>query len=553
MSDAEEYDVIVVGSGAGIVGAYAAADRGLTTLLMEKTEWIGGTTAYSGAGMWFPANPAVVRAGIPDSIDQARTYLDNVVGGDSPRELREAFLQTGPKLVEELEKNPTFGQFFATNVPDYFHLPEGSNHLGRCTFPPDYSRAELGPELEPLVRRPIWTERWSVEEPDKMVGGQALIGRALKAFVETGNGTVKTNTGLTGLIVEDGRVVGVEADSNGTPVTFRARLGVLLASGGFERNKELREKYNLVKTDEWTQGNPGNTGAALQAAMAIGAGTDLLDECWFCPGLVVHNSRPVFWSSVWGGIWVNNDGDRFCNERLPYDQAGHAILKNQKETGAAPGPVHWVFDQRQLDVGGMEGLPVAPAVPGWYDVEAELAAGNLVKADTLEELAEKIGVPAGNLTKTVEQFNEYARKGDDEQFHRGDAPWDKMIVYTVGPHQDGPNPVLGTIEQGPFYAAQIVVSDLGTKGGLTTDTDSRVLDTDGKVIPGLYASGNAMRPMAGRIYPGAGGPVGSSMVFSYRAALDMAGDRQPTARDGAAVAPASGDQSTYSRWVTDSN
>ncbi|MFI6623261.1 FAD-dependent oxidoreductase [Streptomyces sp. NPDC050528] len=519
---ADSYDVIVVGSGAGLVGAYAAASRGLRTLVIEKTEYVGGTTAYSGAGIWLPGNAAELRAGVEDGPDVARPYLDAIVGDDSPAALREAFLQAGPTLIDELEKNPRFGRFFWQGVPDYFAGRPGSLPQGRTIFPENLDRSELG-DLEPLVRRPLWTERWGVGVPAEMIGGQALIGRALLAFMETGNGTVRTNTALKRLLVEDGAVVGVEALSEGEPVTFRAGRGVLLAAGGYERNGALRQQFQPGVTDEWTQGCEGNTGDALTAGIDIGAATDLLDESWFAPGLVVPDTRPVFYTSVWSGIWVNAAGQRYLNERLPYDRAGHEMLRAHRSSHVSHLPTHWVFDQRQLDnKRAFAGLPVAPQVPGWFDVEKFLAAGVLKRADTLEELAELIGLPKGALTESVEQFNGYARNGKDEQFGRGEDPWDLMITHMAGTHTDGPNPCLGVIDKPPFYAATIVLSDLGTKGGLKTDEHARVLRPDGSVISGLYASGNTMAPMSGRIYPGAGGPVGSSMAFSYIAVVDMA-------------------------------
>ncbi len=225
---------------------------------------------------------------------------------------------------------------------------------------------------------------------------------------------------------------------------------------------------------------------------------------------------------VWSGIWVNAAGERFMNERLPYDRAGHEILRVQAETGVSTLPTYWVFDQRQVDRNAFDMLPVDPPVPGWFDVERWIEAGTLVRADTLEELAEQIGVPAGALSKSVEQFNEFAVTGVDEQFHRGETPWDRVTALLFGAHEDGPNRCLGVIDQGPFYAVRVVVTDLGTKGGLVTDADARVLRPDGSVIEGLYASGNTMAPALGRIYPGAGGPIGSAMVFAYLAALDMA-------------------------------
>ncbi|NMD64321.1 FAD-dependent oxidoreductase [Rhodococcus globerulus] len=517
------YDVIVVGSGAGLVGALAAASRGLQTLVIEKTEFIGGTTAYSGSGLWLPGNAAERRAGVDSGPDQARPYLDAIVGDDAPSALREAFLQVGAPMIDELESHEWLGQFYWQGVPDYFEKAPGSLSTGRTIFPEPLDRSALG-DLEPLVRRPQWAERSGAEPGPVMTGGQALIARLLLAFVATGNGTIRTNTGLERLVLEGDRVVGVDATTDGGSITIRARQGVLLAAGGYERNAELRQKYQPEVTDEWSQGAPGNTGDALVAGMEIGAATDLLEEAWFAPGLVVPNERPVFYTSVWSGIWVNDAGERFMNERLPYDRSGHEILRAHRASEVSHLPTHWVFDQRQFDnERAFASPPVAPQSTNWFDVDKFLAAGVLRKADTLEELAELIGIPAGALTKSVEQFNEYARSGKDEAFGRGDAPWDRIIVGMCGSHEDGPNPCLGVIDKGPFYAAQIVLSDLGTKGGLKTDENSRVLREDGSVISGLYASGNTMAPMTGRIYPGAGGPVGSSMVFSYLAALDMAG------------------------------
>ena len=175
-----------------------------------------------------------------------------------------------------------------------------------------------------------------------------------------------------------------------------------------------------------------------------------------------------------------------------------------------------------MDAEAFTFLPVDPQVPGWFDVDRWREAGALVRADTLEELAGLIDVPADALVATVDEYNGFARSGVDERFHRGESPWDRVVAGVVKPHTDGPNKCLGVLDAPPYYAVQVVVTDIGTKGGVRTDADARVLRADGSVIEGLYASGNTMAPALGRIYPGAGGPIGSAMVFSWLAALDMA-------------------------------
>ncbi|MGW5657983.1 FAD-dependent oxidoreductase [Streptomyces humi] len=528
MAGGETYDVVVVGSGGGgLIGAYVAASRGLRTLLIEKTDRVGGTTAYSGAGIWYPGSAPLRRAGIEEGPEDARSYLRSVVADESREHLQDAYLDAGPRLIDELEQNPWFQSFVHAPVPDYFASSPGATSAGRTIFPPDVPVAELGDRAE-LVRGSIPRERWGVERGEVLGGGRALIGRALAAFLETGNGTLRLNTRLESLVLEGDRVVGVTATSGDEEITFRAGRGVLLAAGGFERNAELRAKYHPVPLDgSWSNGCPANTGDALLAGTAVGAATDLLDEAWYAPGLVQPDGLPVFHSGTRGGIWVNGAGERFMNETRPYDQAGHEMVRLHSTTGVSHIPCHWVFDQRMLDRDSFGGDPEQPPNPAWFE------SGALKKADTLEELAELIGVPYEALRKTVEEFNGYADSGVDEQFHRGETPWDQMCCHIVG-FPAGPvmnylakntpglaNQLLLPIGTGPFYAATIVLSDIGTKGGLKTDENARVLRADGGVIPGLYAAGNTAAAMSGRAYPGAGTPIGSSLAFSYRAVLDI--------------------------------
>ncbi|WP_163506509.1 FAD-binding protein [Fodinicola acaciae] len=519
----ETYDVVVVGSGGGgLVGAYLAASRGLRTLVVEKTGLVGGTTAYSGAGLWFPGSAPIERAGVESGVADARTYLRHIIGDRSRESLQDAYLDAGVRLIDELEKCPRFGEFVYGPVPDYYAGAPGATAAGRTVFPQPLPVADLGTQIS-LLRRNIYQERWGIDEGPVLSGGRALIGRALSAFRQTRTGSVRVNTALERLIVADGRVVGLGVVSDGERTTIHARRGVILAAGGFERDAQLRAKHQPPLTGEWSNGAPGNTGDALRAGIAIGAATELLDEAWFVPGLVQPDGTTLFFCGTRGGFWVDGAGERFVNETAPYDQVGHEIMRRRAI------PTHWVLDQRQLDRDSFGGPPDEPVDPRWF------ASGALKKADTLAELARLIDVPYDALSRTVQTYNGYAESGVDKEFHRGETPWDLMQQHIVGfpalpaqaypskPSEGWPNPLLPPLDTPPYYVATIVPADIGTKGGLKIDEHARVLREDGTPIAGLYAAGNTAAPMSGRVYPGAGTPIGSSLAFGYLAVLDIAG------------------------------
>ncbi len=178
-------------------------------------------------------------------------------------------------------------------------------------------------------------------------------------------------------------------------------------------------------------------------------------------------------------------------------------------------PAWLVFDQRYRDRYVFAGLPPRRPLPRrWY------AAGAVFRAPDLGKLAAAIGVDPDGLAQTVARFNEFARAGRDEEFHRGDSAYDRYY----GDPRVRPNPNLAPLASGPFYAAKIVPGDLGTKGGLRTDTRARVLRPDGTPIPGLYAAGNASAAVMGHSYAGAGATIGPAMTFGYLAALDLTAD-----------------------------
>lgn len=504
------FDAVVVGSGGGaLTGAYLLGAAGLSTLVLESTDRFGGTTAYSGAGLWLPANPAEERAGVEDSTELAREYFRSVVGDRTPVPLQDAFLDAAPAVIAELERHPLL-QFEFRPFPDYFNRPGGLPQ-GRNVFPLDIRAEEVGALLE-TVRPPAPDDRLGVPTRRKwLTGGQALISRLLMALDGMANVELRRSTALDGLVTDaDGRVVAVETvGPGGARQRVEARRGVLLAAGGFERNRGMRLAHQAPLDGAWTMGAPGGLGRAIEAAGEIGADTDLMEECWWSPGILLPDGSASFVLGFRGGIIVDRTGRRFANESLPYDRFGRE-LRPGLGTEASRVPAFLVFDDR-------EG-PALPAIstvdPG---AEACLEAGVWHRADTLEELAGRVGLPASALSESVARWNAQAAAGVDDDFGRGQDPYDRF--FGTGP---GPNPVLVPIEKAPFYAATVVLADLGTKGGLRTDASARVLRADGTVIAGLYAAGNTMASVAGHAYPGPGTPIGTCMAFAYLAARDIA-------------------------------
>ncbi|WP_199522345.1 FAD-dependent oxidoreductase [Geodermatophilus marinus] len=500
-----EYDVVVVGSGAGaLTGAFVAAAGGRSVVVLEATDRLGGTSAYSGAACWLPGTQVQERAGIGDSSEAARTYLRALIGEGTAAH-QDAFVEHAPVLVEFLERDPAIA-FEWRPFPDYFAAP-GRMDAGRAINPLDLPAAELG-ELAALIRPPVDRDRAGRDHARSapLSQGRALIGRLLLAYVRAG-GAIRTGARVTDLLTDDGRVVGVMAMTADGPVEVRARHGVLLAAGGFERNTAMRVAHGVPGAAEWSMAPAeAAAGEPIGAAVALGAATDLLDQAWLCPGILHPDGSAAFTLGLRGGLIVDGNGHRYADESLPYDRMG-------RQMAAAPDRVpSWlVFDSRTGGELPAISLPPLPA-------DVHLAAGTWVRAGTLQDLAGRIGVPAAALTATVDRFNGFAASGVDEDFGRGDDPYDRF--FAAG---DGPNPCLVPVDTAPYFAARLVLSDLGTKGGLRTDPHARVLRADGDAIPGLYAAGNTSASMAGPVYPGPGIPIGTAMVFSSLAVRDMTG------------------------------
>ena len=501
-------DVLVVGSGAGgMMAAYTAAREGLDVILVESTDRFGGMSAYSGGGMWLPGNAVLRRAGDDDTMDQARTYYRAVVGDRTPRALQDAFLDTGAKVVDYLERDEHF-QFEVLPWPDYYGMAPQASPTGRHIIPSPLPTEELGGLLD-ILRPNLKVERRGEPVGEQLEGGQSLIGRFLQTLNSADNVTMLRSTELTSLVREGDRVTGAELTSPQGPVRIEARRGIILAAGGFERNAGMRATNHVPGTVAGTMAPPGNTGGAITAGIAIGADVDLMDQAWWSPGLMQPDGTETFTLGFSGGIFVNDKGERFMDESVAYDRAGRRIIE-LVENGQLTLPFWYVYDNAGDGVPPIfwPNVPFAPTAD--YQV-----AGVWRSADTLAGLAQKIDVPADALEASVARFNGHCANDKDTDFQRGDEPYERIVVYGASP--------LVPIGDGPYHAAAFGLSDLGTKGGLRTDEQARVLDTSGAVIEGLYAAGNTMAAVSGEAYPGGGNPVGSSMVFGFIAAQHIKG------------------------------
>jgi 3-oxosteroid 1-dehydrogenase len=541
-----EVDFLVVGSGGGgMAAALAAVDAGLDTLIVEKSRNFGGTTGISGGGIWVPNNPTLLRKGRRDGRDTIRTYLSLLTEGRVPEARIDAFIDNGPAALELLEKSRWMTFSWVKGYPDYHPELEGGSALGRSIEAKPVDTRKLGEDeafLRPngmkgplglwitardyhdlaMVKR-TWRGRvasvvaaWRVSSNLVRRRHMAATGRALvtrlRLAVKDAGVPLWLETPMTELVVDENGVVGgVVVERDGRSTRIAARRGVLLATGGFDHNPEMRKRYlpEGGRPDN-SGGVADNTGEGILAGERIGAATDLMDDAWWMPS-VRHPAGAVIplvsERSIPRSVIVSGrTGERFTNEAAPYVNFVH----DQLEGGHVP---LWFV----MDATARTRYPFAQVLPGAEFHRSFYDGGVMHRAGTLGELAERIGVPGEALAATIERFNGFARDGKDADFGRGDSAYDR---YYGDPTL--PNPTLDVIDKAPFYAIRVEAGDLGTKGGLVCDEHSRVLRADGSAIEGLYATGNTSASVMGNDYPGPGGTIGPSIVFGYIAARHAA-------------------------------
>lgn len=545
-------DLLIVGSGTGMAAALAATELGLSSLIVEKTGYVGGSTARSGGAFWLPGNAVLAREGSRDTVDEARRYLQAVVGCDSPADRVESFLSHAPATLEMLTRMTPMTFMWAEGYSDYHPEEPGGSAVGRTCECRPFNAARLGKhrrDLRPGVMKTSFPMpvtgadyRWlnlMARAPRKampkivkraaqglgglligrhyVAGGQALAAGMYAGVLRAGV-PVWTNTALARLTTDGGRVSGAVVTRDGIEVTVNARRGVILAAGGYDHEMGWRRKFQSESLgDHASLGSEGNTGDAIRLAQDLGADITLMDQAWWFPAFApMPGADPLVMlaeRSLPGSLIVDQTGARFVNEACDYMSFGQRVL--QREQAGTPVEQMWlIFDQtyRNSYLMAAELFPRMSIPKSWYE------AGVAYRADDFPTLAHRIGVSEDAFGTTLRRFNEMAATGRDTDFGRGDSAYDRYY----GDPTVGPNPNLRPLTDGPFYAVKMVLSDLGTCGGLRADSRGRVLREDRSAIDGLYAIGNTAGNVFGASYPGAGATIGQGLVYGYIAAHDAA-------------------------------
>jgi succinate dehydrogenase/fumarate reductase flavoprotein subunit len=559
MSTSPVYDVIVIGGGAGgMTAAAVAAAEGLSVLLVEKSARLGGSTAISGGMVWVPGNQAAATVGHPDSVDAARTYLANTVSGGHNAAVREAFLTQAAIAVAYLEHHTSVHLRPVQTYPDYYPDLPGATLGGRALEPVPFDARTLGRHFA-LVRPPLpeftlfggmmvpraelphfrnvgrslrsalrvtglvaayaW-QRLSHARGTSLVLGNALVARLLDTLLRQ-QVTLRLNASVGGLVHDSGAVRGVVLDGQ----TLHAKRAVILATGGFSHDPQLRSRLLPPAAGLVSAACPDNTGDGLRLGVQVGGHLETAGEGGAFWAPISHFTRPDGSAGVFphivtdrakpGVIAVNRTAQRFVNEAVSYHEFVRAMLRADNTGQGTPHEAQvWLICDRpflwRYGLGAVH--PMCVALGRWR------RSGYLLEAATVADLARKLGLDAAALTQTLAHYNEPARRGDDPQFGRGGNAYQRYM----GDPEHKPNPCVAPIETPPFYAVALYPGDLGTSSGLATDATARVLGVDGQPIPGLYACGNDMNSVMNGAYPGPGITLGPALTFGYLAAQAIA-------------------------------
>jgi succinate dehydrogenase/fumarate reductase flavoprotein subunit len=554
--DAQVCDVLVIGSGAsGLTAALVAAREGLDVLLVEKSRWFGGTSAYSGGGVWTPANRAMLDAGFSDSLADAERYLRALMGGDYNESLTAAFLRTGPEALDYLAKYSGL-QLIPSGGPDYEpNLPGAA--AWRTLLSPDFDGRRLGPllkQLRPALRQmgaplgmqvsygdmhPLANAHRSLAalritlrlfgrhlvdllrfgRASRLTNGNALTARLLKGAAESGV-TLWSEAPAVELLSNDGGVGGVVVVHMGERISITARRGVVLATGGFGANEAMRREYIPLADAGWSLQPEGCEGDGITLATAAGGtlGADNVANGIWSPmsaiprrkGQLAPFPHLILDRLMPGSIVVDGSGRRFVNEATHYQAFVDAMHRQGVRNAFLIG------DARLLRRYGMGLARPAP----WPNGRLR-RAGYLKRANSIADLATMLGIDAGTLKRTIAEFNEHAALGEDPAFGRGTGAYSRFM----GDQTHLPNANLAPLENAPFYALELRPGMLSTSLGVETDPSARVLDRNSRPIAGLFAVGVDMNSLWGGRYPAGGASLAAALTFGYIVGRTLAAER----------------------------
>jgi succinate dehydrogenase/fumarate reductase flavoprotein subunit len=559
-SEAREVDLLVAGAGpAGMTAALVASLEGLDVLLCEKSNQVGGTGSTSAGTLWIPGNSQSRAAGFSDSAEQADRYLDALIGENTNRDLRTAFLQSGSKVIDYLSARSDVQFLPCGKHPDYRSNMPGAAISGRAIVPVPFDGRLLGADFD-RIRPPV---------PEFMLFGGMMVGKAdiprlIGRFQSIGNfiysaklfmrylvdrlkyrrGTrVMMGNALVGRLFYSLRkrevpilfgaqivdtlgdtrgVKGARVKVGGKEINVISRRGVVLATGGYAHSRRLRESFMPRPVPMYSMSCEGNQGDGVEIGQRLGA-TTAPEQCtsglWapvsvvprpdgskgLFPHLVLDRAKP-------GLIAVNAAGRRFVNEAVSYHDFVLAMFESHKTAPSIPA---WLI----CDASFVEKYGLGVIYPGHRNPGKFVKSGYVTRATTLDELAGKTGINAEQLRGTVERHNKFAQTGVDVDFAKGEAELNRFN----GDLDHTPNPCIGPLTKPPFYALTVWPADIAVSTGLATDSDARVLSSDGTAINGLYACGNDMASVMAGSYPGPGTTLGPAIVFAYRAAMHAKG------------------------------
>jgi 3-oxosteroid 1-dehydrogenase len=547
----ESYDWVVAGSGAGsFVSALVMRKAGKSVLVLEKTPFVGGTTAKSGGVIWVPNNRFMVAAGDQDSAEAGITYLDSVCEDlpGSSHEKRLTYVTQAPKMIDFLVGEGVALERTSDFWPDYYDEAPGGCKTTRTLTASYFNKKELGPEWAATLRPgfahaparlseglqlPYAAKSWKIKVlmvriglriiwgkltgKDWVSAGAALQGRMLLAALKAGV-DVRTDTAVRELIVEGGKVVGVVTDKG----RIGARLGVLVNAGGFAQNQAMRDAYMPGTQAAWSNTPEGDTGDLHGEMERVGGVLGQMDQMvgyqmTRMPGWEQAFVKPPIQSTTGKphAIIVDQSGVRYMNEGGSYELFCQTMRERNKTVPAVPS---WaVFDSNFASQYAIGGVKMHKYYQMWRD------SGYLKQADTIEGLAAEIGCNPDILRATIERWNGFVDAGKDADFNRGHRAYDQWLGDPFRSPKPAPERSLGRIDKGPYYAVDVVPGDVSTYGGAVTDTEARVTRADGSVIEGLYACGVSSASVMGGVYPGAGASIGPSMAFGYLAAKHAIG------------------------------